>query len=414
VFDIAVMKADGSGKQVLAPKDRPDTEEWDSAARWSPDGTLVAFVRYIGLENTDVYLVRADGRGLRNLTATNGANEGSPAWAPDGQTIAFARSSAADPRESGIWLVRPDGSGLRQLTSDEDSEPTWSPDGQALAFDRHRVGVEFAIFTIRVDGDGLRRLTGFGNFSVDQWSTDRESLLYERSSDSSIWTIRADGTGNRKLVDGYGAAWSPDGKQLVFDRSRSTRRNIQYLTLVADAAGRHARVVFHGVALNQRAIWSRDSRVLALAARHQCNGVGVYVVRVTNARARRISNDCRVIGTRREDRLLGTRERDLIWGLGGDDYIDVSPGNPKVLFKPRLDHNVAYGGAGNDRIVGRRGEDVLIGGSGRDYMSGGGQSDFVRSRDRERDVVVCGPGTADRVIADGLDRVAADCERVLR
>ena len=139
-----------------------------------------------------------------------------------------------------------------------------------------------------------------------------------------------------------------------------------------------------------------------------------HLARVSTRTARRLSNDCRVLGTRRADRLLGTRERDLIWGLAGNDYIDASPGNRKPLWAPRLDHNFVDGGAGNDVILGRIGEDALIGGPGRDRVSGGGRDDRINVRDGEVDVVRCGWGNADSVYADRLDLVAADCERVIR
>jgi Ca2+-binding RTX toxin-like protein len=140
----------------------------------------------------------------------------------------------------------------------------------------------------------------------------------------------------------------------------------------------------------------------------------VYVLRVFDRRTRRISNDCRVVGTPRSDRLGGTRERDLIWGRGGNDFIDASPGNPKILWAPRLDHNVVDGGRGNDRILGRRGQDDLIGGPGRDEVSGAGQDDRIVVRDGEVDVVRCGSGYADTVVVDRFDVIAADCERVHR
>jgi Ca2+-binding RTX toxin-like protein len=123
---------------------------------------------------------------------------------------------------------------------------------------------------------------------------------------------------------------------------------------------------------------------------------------------------CTWCASRRADRLRGTRERDLIWGRAGNDFIDASPGNPKVLWTPRLDHNFVDGGAGNDRILGRSGQDVLIGGSGRDEVSGGGQDDRILTRDGDVDVVRCGWGNADTVLADRFDVVAPDCERVHR
>jgi Ca2+-binding RTX toxin-like protein len=89
-------------------------------------------------------------------------------------------------------------------------------------------------------------------------------------------------------------------------------------------------------------------------------------------------------GTRGRDVLRGTSGRDTLRGLGGDD-----------------------------RLYGLAGPDLLVGGSGQDRLSGGAGADVLRAVDRQRDTVSCGTGR-DLVYADRLDRVARDCERVIR
>jgi len=63
-----------------------------------------------------------------------------------------------------------------------------------------------------------------------QWSPDGAKLLYNRGT--QIWIANADGTGERALASiaattgGFGnrvAAWSPDGRQVVFTRNTGTR-----------------------------------------------------------------------------------------------------------------------------------------------------------------------------------------------
>jgi TolB protein len=412
-FDIDVMNADGSGRRLLAPKDRRDTEEWDSSARWSPDGSVATFVRLIGEESSTLYVVRSDGTGLRPLT-DSASSDGPGIWSPDGQKIAFGRFRSEPSPLDGIWLVRPDASGLRQLTQGQDYGPAWSPDGKTIAFNRlsSPQPTETAIFTVSTDGGVARQLTAFGHAYVSQWSADGTLLLYETpGGPSGIRTMRPDGTEKRKIADGYYGAWSPDGTRLLFVRARARRGELREDVYVADASGRNARVVFSSA---HYGIWSRDGTRIAVPSTGPCNGLGIYVVRLSTRRARRLSNDCRVVGTPRADRLLGTRERDLIWGRGGNDFIDASPGNRKVLWGPRLDHDFVDGGTGNDVILGRSGQDVLIGGPGRDRVSGGGRDDRINVHDGEVDVVRCGWGNADSVYADRFDRVGADCERVTR
>jgi Calx-beta domain/RTX calcium-binding nonapeptide repeat (4 copies) len=60
-----------------------------------------------------------------------------------------------------------------------------------------------------------------------------------------------------------------------------------------------------------------------------------------------------------------------------------------------------YGNAGNDKLYGLAGNDYLNGGPGNDLVSGGPGADTL----------VCGPGR-DIALADGSDKIAADCETV--
>jgi Ca2+-binding RTX toxin-like protein len=72
----------------------------------------------------------------------------------------------------------------------------------------------------------------------------------------------------------------------------------------------------------------------------------------------------------------------------------------------------AYGA--DDRLYGDDGADTIDGGCGTDYISGGTGIDVIQAQDGDpTDVVSCGGGV-DRVTADAGDRVAKDCELVIR
>jgi len=71
------------------------------------------------------------------------------------------------------------------------------------------------------------------------------------------------------------------------------------------------------------------------------------------------------------------------------------------------------GGTGDDRIIGQAGNDSMKGNSGRDSLSGNSGNDRIDARDRQSDRIRCGAGR-DTVVADRIDRVGSDCERVRR
>jgi Ca2+-binding RTX toxin-like protein len=129
-----------------------------------------------------------------------------------------------------------------------------------------------------------------------------------------------------------------------------------------------------------------------------------------------------VRGTNRADALAGTAGPTRIFGLGGDDYIEVGSGDrayggsgdDRLDADPRDKRPTRLSGeSGDDLLLGSAGGDRISGGAGRDRISAEGGRDRIYTRDNERDRVRCGPGP-DRVVADPRDSVAKDCERVGR
>ena len=109
---------------------------------WSPQGDALAMsdLQFQG-EHVAVHIYRADlaSDAITNLSGDDDVDDGSPAWSPDGQWIAFRRKAPAVATTAQIWVMRRDGSQARALTVDTDfynSAPTWSPDGRYLAFQR--------------------------------------------------------------------------------------------------------------------------------------------------------------------------------------------------------------------------------------------------------------------------------------
>jgi Tol biopolymer transport system component len=81
---IWTIRPDGSGLTRLT------ATGGDAAPRWSPDGSLLAFVHGVGNANSpayDIVTTHADGTGRR--TVATGGNNIDPSWSPDGLFILF-------------------------------------------------------------------------------------------------------------------------------------------------------------------------------------------------------------------------------------------------------------------------------------------------------------------------------------
>ena len=131
----------------------------------------------------------------------------------------------------GIHFMHPDGSDFRRMPNAGrgDRNPVWSRDGSRLAFNTLRFG-EVEVAVMRADGEELVRVTPMpeGSYAeVCGWSPDGSEILFvsdvDRPDGSKIYVANADGTGTRRAIpntdDGGGAAWSPDGRRIVFGRN---------------------------------------------------------------------------------------------------------------------------------------------------------------------------------------------------
>ena len=93
---------------------------------------------------------------------------------------------------------------------------------------------------------------------------------------------------------------------------------------------------------------------------------------------------------------------------------DVDPAWQPVCSHPGTERqDRLLGTAADDRVCGFAGNDTISGRTGRDGLYGGKGHDSLRSRDGSFDVVGCGGGR-DEVVADRVDLVGVDCERVRR
>jgi TolB protein len=147
---------------------------------WSPDGRALALVdlAFEG-ESYTSYLVRADldDSATYNLSGAEAeVNDGSPAWSPTDEWIAFGRKAAADgtptPGQQ-LWLMRPDGSQVHSLVTDSDAHLgsiAWSPDGRDIAYLRFplmQANARPEIWLVSIDGGEPVKLADSG--TLPKW-----------------------------------------------------------------------------------------------------------------------------------------------------------------------------------------------------------------------------------------------------
>ena len=156
---------------------------------------------------------------LRRLTETPAA-ETSPAWSPDGHSIAFVRDG------QGVFTMSQLGGAERQVSA-SGTHVAWAGDSKSVLIrDREGNTGPFGIHQVFLDTLERRRLTqapigqGDWKFEVSPDGKTLAFIRYERQGIADLYVVPMQGGKPRRLSNWNagltGLSWTPDGREIVY------------------------------------------------------------------------------------------------------------------------------------------------------------------------------------------------------
>lgn len=346
------VKLIGSGDPLRLTIDAAD----DFSPAWSPDGRWIAFLRTLPGQRAAVLLVpplRGPERKLTEVAAPGWSMAGPHlAWSPDGGSLAIVdRNSATGPHS--IFILTVDSGTKRQLTfppaaAISDGSPAFSPDGRTLAFCRSLGSHNLYVLplTPAFEPAGEPKQLTFGTWrtgspawlETGSWlgiSTRYDIVFSSSGSRTGLWRVAASGSRapERLAYVGEGASYpaisalshrlvyaqvvtqaniaridlaskaitsfigstrqeanpmfSPDGRRIAYSSTRSGTQEVW----ISNSDGTDAvQITSFGAPMTGSPRWSADGNYIYFDSNHE-GQFEEYVVSAAGGQPRRLTTD---------------------------------------------------------------------------------------------------------------------------
>jgi TolB protein len=240
--EIWVMDYDGANQRQLT-----SMKTIALTPRWSPDASRIAFTCFApmnGVTSAQICMYSLDTGKQVSFSRFRGTNI-TPAWSPDGTQIIFSSSMGGN---SELYLSDVNGGRPKRLTfaNGGSLSPAWNPKtGQTIAFVSDRGGYP-QLYLMNSDGTSTTKLDlpDMGYVIDPAWAPNGQLLAFSWRRPSGNYDIYVMDAATQQLVAitrdqarNERPSWAPDGRHIVFESTRTGSRQIW--TMLADGSQPH-------------------------------------------------------------------------------------------------------------------------------------------------------------------------------
>ncbi|MBN1298047.1 PD40 domain-containing protein [bacterium] len=191
--------------------------------RLTPVFTVGFWMITVLLHPVSIFAGNVVGNVVENAVGINGL-----AVSPDNRQLAFSL-------QGDIWTVSTDGGAARRLTvhAADDRSPAFCPDGHTLAFSSNRHG-NYDVYTMDSNGSEPRRITfDSADDRVTQFSPCGEWIIFEsvrEFREHTTWKVRRSGGQPVHLcpLESSDGKLSPDGRMFVYQKGLGSMYRLGY------------------------------------------------------------------------------------------------------------------------------------------------------------------------------------------
>jgi Tol biopolymer transport system component/DNA-binding winged helix-turn-helix (wHTH) protein len=185
---------------IPTPVKLTDSSSLDLEARYSPDGSRIAFASNRSGAR-EIWTCGSDGAHCSQVTTFNASFiSGTPRWSPDGKQLVFGSAAAG---QKDVYVVDANGGTSHRLTDDRTRGelPSWSRDGKWIYFSATATGRN-EIWKIPSSGGSAVQVTRDGGLVAFE-SPDGRAVYYTKAENhAALFRSAPDGTRETEVLKG--------------------------------------------------------------------------------------------------------------------------------------------------------------------------------------------------------------------
>ncbi len=246
-------------------------EEQTEKTAVSENPTTIATIDSSDVERS-IFTMNVDGSKLKPLyPMPEYAGQGSPAWSPDGNRIAFDAWRPQDDEQAHVFIVNNDGVNVHSLGPG--SMPNWSPLDDAITLCRH--GNKWGTWRVNASGEDSKIVHAFN----PQWSPDGNQLAIITPPGVGLAVCDKHGSHLERVAPHIapGIGWSPDGKYICGAREHEDGQ-YEMVIISMQSSTWEIKIRLKGDFLTQMK-WSPDGKWIVFSMRtDQLRNHQLYIV----------------------------------------------------------------------------------------------------------------------------------------